>query len=172
MKILIADDDDLERGLLAELLTRYGNCQDVGTGMEAVQRFSDALKDNDPFDVVFLDVIMPHMNGLETLRAMREYEIEHHRLSLYQERYSTILMVTAADDPRTVAAAYLKGRCNGFLPKPITIAMIEERLRSNNLLPLDDKLVERREQSQDRRKKRDRRKQSVDRREPLVVRRK
>lgn len=67
MKILVADDDPIIRKLLFEVLTSDGH-QVIATenGVEALK---EAQKH--PFELMFLDVHMPIMNGLETLISIR-----------------------------------------------------------------------------------------------------
>ncbi len=68
MKILVADDDPIIRKLLSEVLTHDGHQITVtSNGVEALEE----TKRQD-FQLVFMDVHMPVMNGLETLLAMRE----------------------------------------------------------------------------------------------------
>ncbi len=63
MKILIADDDPIIRKLLLEVLTSDGHQVTITeNGFEALKQVQ-----KQPFELVFLDVHMPIMNGLETL---------------------------------------------------------------------------------------------------------
>jgi CheY-like chemotaxis protein len=66
-KILIADDDAATRHGVARLLESAGfNILEAGDGVAAL----DAIQKN-KFDLVFLDVWMPHLSGLEVLSQMR-----------------------------------------------------------------------------------------------------
>ena len=68
MKILVADDDPIIRKLLSEVLTTDGHrVTGTSNGAEALE---EAKKER--FQLVFMDVHMPVMNGLETLLALRE----------------------------------------------------------------------------------------------------
>lgn len=67
MKILVADDDLIIRKLLFEVLTSDGHQVTITeNGFEALK---EAQKQ--PFELIFLDVHMPIMNGLETLISVR-----------------------------------------------------------------------------------------------------
>ena len=66
-RMLVVDDDKMVRSVLVEFLQDRGHQVDeAGNGSQAV-----ALVQNERFDVVFLDIIMPVMNGIETLRRLR-----------------------------------------------------------------------------------------------------
>ncbi|MEI6415153.1 MAG: response regulator, partial [Pseudomonadota bacterium] len=63
MKILIADDEFPNRKLLRDYLKSYGHCDMVANGKAALELFTADLEDGDPYDVVFLDIMMPEMDG-------------------------------------------------------------------------------------------------------------
>lgn len=72
MRILVADDDPIIRKLLSEVLTSDGHQVTVAeNGLQALQ---EAQKQ--PFRLVFMDVHMPVMNGLETLISIRNLHPE------------------------------------------------------------------------------------------------
>jgi two-component system response regulator (stage 0 sporulation protein F) len=67
MKILVADDDPIIRKLLSEVLTTDGHQVTVTeNGYEALKRAQTQI-----FELIFMDVHMPIMNGLETLISIR-----------------------------------------------------------------------------------------------------
>jgi DNA-binding NtrC family response regulator len=67
MKILLVDDDSAFRGVMANELKRLGyDAFPVGSGEEAIRRIAEI----EP-DVVLLDLRLPGMNGIETLKAIQ-----------------------------------------------------------------------------------------------------
>lgn len=66
--ILVADDQDKIRNMLKSLLERYGHTVDVASnGKEAIQAYRD-----NPADLVLTDILMPDMEGIETIREFRK----------------------------------------------------------------------------------------------------
>ncbi|HIJ83355.1 MAG: response regulator receiver protein [Magnetococcales bacterium] len=131
MKILIADDDDDNRLLLSKIVAQQGSADLVVDGQEALEAFGRALAHSDPYDVVFLDIMMPRLDGLQALSRMRKLEKTR---ALTEENAAKIFMVTALGTEKNVLAAFLEGECNDFLIKPINKRMVFEKLLENGIL--------------------------------------
>ena len=71
----------------------------------------DRLRDQ-AFDHVLLDLHMPQMDGLETLRAIRAFEKQHKRATC------PVTLLTADSDPKVAEDARAAG-ATGFLLKPL-----------------------------------------------------
>lgn len=63
MRILIVEDDFIGRKVLQRLLLEYGECDVAVDGVEAVKAFDLAWSAGMPYDVLFLDIMMPNMSG-------------------------------------------------------------------------------------------------------------
>ena len=76
MKILLAEDDFASRKFMDKQLSRYGECDVMVDGEEAVDAFLMALEDDEPYDLACLDVMMPVMDGYQVLKAIRDIEAQ------------------------------------------------------------------------------------------------
>ncbi|MGV3524841.1 MAG: response regulator [Candidatus Sericytochromatia bacterium] len=102
MKILLVDDNPANLLLIQKVLQRAGYTSDTAqNGLEALKRCGEGT-----YDVVFLDVMMPVMDGLETARMLAQQNKVPPR----------IVLVTAADPeeflpllPESVQAIIRKG---------------------------------------------------------------
>ena len=74
MRLLIADDDFVSRNLLHVILLPYGRCDFAGDGMEALAAIQAAWEEKRPYDLIILDIGMPELDGLETLKQLRALE--------------------------------------------------------------------------------------------------
>ena len=74
MKTLIVEDDFTSRLLLQEILKIYGPVHIAVNGKEAVDAVHLALELGEPYELICLDIMMPEMNGQESLGKIREME--------------------------------------------------------------------------------------------------
>ena len=116
MKALIVEDDFGSRRLLQAILKDVANVDVVIDGVEAIEAFQMAWKDNQPYEIIFLDIMMPNMDGQTALRKVRELERE---MGVSHKDEVHIIMTTALDDPKNVIEAFNKGGATGYIVKPI-----------------------------------------------------
>jgi two-component system chemotaxis response regulator CheY len=115
MKILIAEDDFASRKFMLKFLSKYADVDVTVDGEEAAAAFEFALEDNAPYDLVCLDIMMPNMNGVEALEAIRNAE---ERFGVDRSRRCKIIMTTALNEVNQVEQAFELG-CEGYAVKPI-----------------------------------------------------
>jgi DNA-binding response OmpR family regulator len=113
-RILVVDDEQFIRELLAELLSSEGyEVVSASNGREAIQ-----LAALETPHLVILDANMPEMDGIETTRQLRSQ----------RETCSVpIIMVTAFEQTRTEA---LQAGVDDFVPKPFNVADFLARVKA------------------------------------------
>jgi len=116
----LAIDDNLETLMLLEkMLSEYGECTTASNGQDAIREFEQAHLAKSPFHLIFLDIMMPGMDGHEVLQAIRRLEEEKFPAG----QRAKITMITALGDQKNRFASYEQG-CEYFMVKPIIKAEI------------------------------------------------
>ncbi|MBF0516051.1 MAG: response regulator [Nitrospirae bacterium] len=131
MRILIAEDDFTSRTLLQHFLSPYGDCDVTVNGMEAVEAFMLAVEEGQPYDLICLDIMMPELDGIKALKAIREKE---RASGTGPKNEAKVVMTTALDSPKDVIEAYYKGGCTDYLTKPIDTQRLLELLKGYGLI--------------------------------------
>ena len=126
MRILIIEDDIFSQRLIKHYATLYGKCTTAMNGKEGLETFFEALNNN-PFDLIFLDIMMPEMNGQDVLKLIRSIESQY---NIPAGKGAKIIMVTAREDSKNIMQAF-REQCDGYLKKPISKKLFIEQL--NNL---------------------------------------
>ncbi|MDC7233817.1 MAG: response regulator [Spirochaetales bacterium] len=114
MRALIVDDDFISRKLMLKYLRAYCECDVAISGDEARTAFQLAWTEQTPYDVIYLDIVIPGQNGLEVLKYIREYEVGRGITDS-----AKVIMVSGLDDQNQVKNAY-QFECDSYLIKPIT----------------------------------------------------
>lgn len=105
LKILIAEDDRELRRLFAHVLIKNGySVKEVSNGQEAL----DAM-DNDYYDLVISDIMMPVMDGYEFVRSLRD-----------SGNNTPVMMITAKDAFDDMRLGFLSGS-DDYMIKPINV---------------------------------------------------
>mgnify|MGYP001588695982 FL=1 len=115
MRILIAEDSEVNQFIISTMLGKLGYAADmVADGREAV----DASRAGD-YDLIFMDIRMPNMNGKEATQKIRQAAI----------RQPTIVALTAnafdADKSQALSAGM-----DGFITKPISLERLVNAIKS------------------------------------------
>ena len=129
LKILVVDDDDLNRRMMRLLLVRDGHdVQVVANGIEALE----AVKEQ-KFDVIFMDLQMPLMDGFEASRQIRTWENGNPR--------TYIVALTASYLPQIGHRLFESGIDN-YISKPFEVDHVQKLLgiiaRSDHFVPQEE----------------------------------
>ena len=94
-KILVVEDNDLNRSLLCEILKPEYDVVEAENGREALERLRQYAGD---FSLILLDIVMPVMDGYEFLAAIKEDQnltpfrsLSPHRMMESQKRWRLVL---------------------------------------------------------------------------------
>ena len=123
MRVLIVDDHPVTRGGLRTALSTSDEVEIVGeasSGEEAVERVSELSP-----DVVFMDVRMPGMGGIEATRIIRE------------DSPKTKVILFTVDESRQVISDAIQAGVSGYLLKDVSAQELVNAAR----LALEDKAV-------------------------------
>ena len=130
MRILLAEDDFATRKFMISFLSKYGECDVTVDGMEEVDAFMMALEDDEPYDLVCLDIMMPVMDGYQALMGIRNLEKER---NIPQEEGVKVIMTTALNDEQNVKMAFDLG-CTIYSGKPIDKTRFEQAMKKLGLI--------------------------------------
>ena len=112
--LLIVDDNEINRDVLARQLGRQGHATAVAeNGRKALEMVRAG-----EFDLLLLDIVMPEMNGYEVLRRLKDDE----RL-----RDIPVIMISALDEIETVVRCIELG-AEDYLPKPFDPVLLRARI--------------------------------------------
>jgi DNA-binding response OmpR family regulator len=118
-RLLVVDDDPINRRLLARYLERLGHsvvtANDGGAGWQ-VLRDGDA----EPFDVVLLDVLMPELDGYEVLERIRADAALRHL---------PVIMISAVEETDSIVRCIELG-ADDYLPKPFSPVLLRARINA------------------------------------------
>ncbi|GAB5389762.1 MAG: hypothetical protein Alpg2KO_27300 [Alphaproteobacteria bacterium] len=112
---LIADDNDLNQRVLEAFLSQW-DAQVVmaSDGAEAIEKFSQSS-----FDIVFMDISMPGMSGVEAIHAIRDLEQQ-------QGGGKTSIIACSAHVMDEQVESFLQAGADGHLGKPIDLASLNQ----------------------------------------------
>jgi two-component system, cell cycle response regulator len=112
--ILVVDDDRINRMILSRELEREGHT--VAT-VDDGRRALEALR-HEPFDIVLLDVLMPELDGYQTLTQIERDETLRH---------IPVIMVSALEEIDSVVRCIELGAAD-YLPKPFDPVLLRARI--------------------------------------------
>jgi len=131
-KVLLVDDTEMVLYVIKEKLSSYGLQVDTAaSGFEAVEKVKSSMSSNaGQYDLVFMDYMMPEMNGMEAAREIRKWELEakfSEGTQAAEENWLPIIALTA-DEDSGMEKTFLANGFNGLLLKPVAREKLEDLL--------------------------------------------
>ena len=118
IKILLADDDDLLRNLVKEVLEEEEYIViEASDGQEALELFYE----NSDVNLIILDVMMPKIDGIKVLDEIRKLA------------ETPVLMLTALGDSASELAG-LRNGANDYVSKPFHYEILLERIKNSPII--------------------------------------
>lgn len=112
--LLIVDDNEMNRDMLSRRLKRQGHQVEVA---ENGQQALNLIKSHN-FDLIFLDIMMPQMNG---------YQVLEHLKADSTLPYIPVIMISAVDEIESIVRCIELG-AEDYLPKPFNPVLLKARL--------------------------------------------
>ena len=120
-KILIVDDSEMNRALLADILEEQYDVAEAENGMEAI---SILRRQRAEFSLLLLDIMMPEMDGFEVLACINRY---HWNDTL------AVIMISADDSPANIKRAYDLGAFD-YISRPFDSTIVQRRISNTMFL--------------------------------------
>lgn len=118
LRILVVDDSEEALHYFKHILNSFSmDCELVSSGSEAIEKASEANLAKRPYDLIFLDWIMPGMSGLETAK----------RLKKVLDLKTKIVLISVSDWSEMEKEVEKLGIQN-FLPKPILPSVLLNKI--------------------------------------------
>ncbi len=116
LKVLVAEDNIINQRLLVGLLTQLGHTGMVVSDGEKALKCLAKMR----VDLVLMDVMMPNMDGLQALGAIRSKEAA-------EGGHLPVIMATAHDEPGD-AGRFKRAGADGYLTKPLDLQRLQAEI--------------------------------------------
>lgn len=130
MRFLIVDDDESIHLYLRVILGPHGECVTALSGEEGVERFAAAQAEGAPFDVVFMDILLPGMDGHRAAGAMRGAEAGK---GCDSGRFR-LVMITCLVDGTNLGCAFIDAGAELYITKPLDRESVSRQLREHGII--------------------------------------
>lgn len=131
MRALLVEDSASTRKLLKTVISPYAEVVEAENGRTAVELYRAAVESADPFNYVFLDLVMPEMDGIEVLSAIRDDEETR---QVPPDERAQVIVVSGHTEGDNIYDAYIRD-CAAFLVKPIEREKLLREMRRIGLVP-------------------------------------
>ena len=119
-KILVVDDNAVNLKVVKGLLEPYQmHVTTANSGKECIEK----LRDGERFDIIYMDHMMPELDGIDTLRLIRQVDDEY-----FQKVPVIALTANAVSGVREM---FFKEGFQDYVSKPIELSQLEKSLKSN-----------------------------------------
>lgn len=119
-RVLVVDDNRVNLEVAKGLISQYGATVDIAPGgNEAIA----CIEENEPYDLIFMDHMMPGIDGIETTVKIRETAKESEEKKV---RFGIPIVALTANAIKGVEEEFMNAGMNDYLTKPIELKRLEE----------------------------------------------
>ena len=123
VRALVVDDEPMNLVVASSLLRDYGMLVDTADGgAEAIKKY-----ENGDYDVIYMDHMMPEMDGVEAMKIIRQVADSSYR--------KPVIIALTANALSGAREMFMREGFDGFVAKPIDIGEFERVMK--NVLPED-----------------------------------
>ena len=130
-KVLIVDDNKLNIKVASKVLSGYElNIDSCDRGFSAIEK----IENNEHYDIIFMDIMMPKMSGVETLKKLKEID-----------NFNTPVVALTADAMEGKSTKYIEVGFTDYLSKPINKEELKRVLNKcliDNIRIEEEKILE------------------------------
>jgi two-component system chemotaxis response regulator CheY len=130
LRCLVVDDDELGREMLVTQLEGIAVCDVACNGRDAVSMFMGSL-DSNPYDLIFLDIVMPEMDGNEAAKTIRRAELER---GITPDKGVNIIVLTSLNTADDIIKSYVSAQSAAHLIKPVKPEKLRKTLHKLGLI--------------------------------------
>ena len=130
-KVLVVDDNKLNIKVASKVLSEFElNIDSADSGFSAIEK----IENNEHYDIIFMDIMMPKMSGVETLKKLKEID-----------NFNTPVVALTADAMEGKSTKYIEVGFNDYLSKPINkdeLKRVLNKCLNGNTELIEEKTVE------------------------------
>lgn len=128
MKTLVIEDNKLVGLMTQEIMERYGPCDVAFDPVEGFNKYVNSVNTSNPYDLIYLDIIMPIYNGYQLLEMIRNYESSR---GIKNPVKCIIVSALTGEEHKTKA---LTLGADGYFYKPFNINDFNSFLKEKGLI--------------------------------------
>lgn len=135
MRILVVEDSNTSRMYLREILKDVtGEESEIAcaaSGEEALEKYEKKRNSGEAYQLIFMDIILPGMDGLQTLEKIRDIEQKD---ETPEDEKTKAIITTALDDDSKASRAFFQCEAISYITKPITEEKIQAEMSKFGLI--------------------------------------
>ena len=118
LRALIVDDAELSRRVLKRVVSEVFEYDEAENGLIAVRKYIESLELGKPYDIIFMDIVMPELDGKKAVKIIRKIE------RYLEVEQTPIVMISASE-----MLDEIEELVSGLLRKVVNRQLLNETLR-------------------------------------------